>query len=144
MSTKDDLKSFLVTNIPSQVSVFTLAAGDVYEGQARRIQTSPYEAWVRYIGHQPITRGTGRLERHTVDIALIAMGYDESNEDALTDLIEDAADELIEAYDENASLFRTNLSSSTVSWTRLVRGAISADVMEKIVLLTLTLDEWVR
>lgn len=144
MSTKNDIKSFLVANIPSQITAIAIDSSNIYDGQSRRSQTGDYEVWIKYLGHTPIIRGTGRLERHSLDIAIIAMGWDESNEDALASLLEDAADNLIAAYDENVSLFRANLTSTTVSWTRIVRGAIRAGRIEKMILLTLTLDEWVR
>jgi len=140
---KDTLKSFLVANIASQISTIPLTSQDVYEGQSRRVQTGDSEVWVSYAGHVPIERRTGRLERHTVDITIVTLGYDESNEDALTNSLEDAAEELIAAYDEKVDLFRTNIPASTISWTRTIRGAVDAAPIEKSIVLTLTLDEWV-
>lgn len=144
MSTKDELKAFLVANIPSQVSTVTLASEDVYEGQAKREHRAHNDVWVRYLGKTPISRRTGLLERHSVDIAVTVIGHDDSREDFLTDRAEDIADEILTAYDENYSLFNANFTATTLSWVRVVRGAIDTSFHEKTVLLTLTLDEWVR
>lgn len=140
MSTRDDIKDFLVSDLPGQVSALTLSA---YAGQAERVLDDDVAVRIRYVSRKPVRRDTGQ-ERHELELIMRHKGWDQSDEDGQAELLEEAADEVIAAYDGALATFVAGLSDVTVERVRCFRsGPTRVDVnrFEREVTLTLEIDE---
>jgi|SaaInlV_165m_DNA_1040744.scaffolds.fasta_scaffold22499_5 hypothetical protein len=111
MATRDDLKSFLVTDIPTRITTTPIVA---YEGQIERVNSDDFEARVQYLYREKIRNASGYL-RHHLMIHLLSNGWDKSEEDTLTDTVEDAADEMVDDYNGKVSVFRAGLAGKQIA-----------------------------
>lgn len=139
MTTRDDLKAFLVADIPSRVVAFPVTA---YAGQRVRSLPDDGEVRVRYRGRAPIRRDTGQ-ERHDVDLIIRRQGMDSTPEDGLAELMAEAADELIAAYDGRWDVFQAGMSDVNVEKVRCYRsGDVEIDErFKRTLIVKIELDE---
>ena len=151
MSTKEDLKTFLKENICSHITSMAIKPKEgVVVGQKAQYPRAAREVWIRYERRFPIAREVGKLFRHLVTIQLYSAGYDQVRGEVLAAQVEDAAESVIDAYDEQIQLFRNNLVNSSLEWIRVVRGNVVNDVAAagkrmveaRWIPLSLQLDEW--
>jgi hypothetical protein len=123
MATRDDLKAFVAGDLPARIAaVIVIPVTDSYSGQLRRINPADFEARVRYLSGIPVRRDTG-LTRHRLVIEILSLGWDESEEDNLANIVEGAAEAVVNAYDGARDLFATGLPTRSIYRVRCVRPA---------------------
>lgn len=121
MTTREDIKAFIVADLPSRLSAaITVAVTDSYSGQLRRINEADFEVRVKYLNNARVRRDTG-LTTHALQIEVLSSGWDESEEDNLAGTIEATSDLLVDSYDGKINLFSTNLTSVQVKDVRCAR-----------------------
>lgn len=148
MAFRDDLKTFLATDIRSRITAISLASDDVYFGHHPRVPRGDQEAWCRYANRLPLELELGRLSRHVIDVQLYIAGVDNDNEDNLAELLEESAEQLIAAYEEPSGLaiLRAGVTSGQIYAVKIGRGEASVrdDRMARWLPLSLMIDERVR
>lgn len=147
MATRDDIKTWLATNIPTQLAAFTdPSAPQAYAGQRERVNPAAFEARIRYLNPVDVQRETG-LRRHLVEVILKIIGHDESEENNLADELEGAADALIAAYDGQTATIAAGLTSSSIERVRAFRHEPldidhSRATAQRSAVVRLQIDEW--
>lgn len=116
---KNDLKAFLVSDLPSLVTDSSLGALEAYAGQEKRIHPKPFSCQVVYNSGLPTRRDTG-IQTHSVTLVLSLDGY--SEDDDLFSELEDAVSEITDEYDGGISRFNAGLSPHLVDRVRAIRG----------------------
>lgn len=146
MTFRDDLKTFLVSDIATQLSAFaTPSAPTVYSGQLDRINFSDFDVRVRYVSRNRLQRETG-LTRHLVEVQIMIFGHDEDEEDNLAAVVESAVETLVGAYDGGRSTFAAGLTSYQIERVRAFRfDPLQMDQRRRrrrLAVVRLQVDEW--
>ena len=111
MGMRDELKAFLVTDIPTQITTATITA---YQGQIERVNSDDLEARVKYLYREKIRNASGYI-RHHVMVHVLSNGWDVSEENVLTDTVEDVADEMVDDYNGKVSIFAAGLTARQIA-----------------------------
>lgn len=147
MATRDDIKTWLTANIPTQLAAFTEpSAPQAYAGQRERVNPADFDVRIRYLNPVDVQRETG-LRRHLVEVILKIIGHDESEENNLADELEGAADALITAYDGQTATVAAGLTSSSIERVRAFRHEPldidhSRATAQRSAVVRLQIDEW--
>ena len=111
MSTRTELKSFLLTDLPTVVgATFDPGTGNTYFGRDRRVKRKDREIFCRWSGFDIVLRKLGRYVMQSVDIELFQSRYDGTELDGFQEDIEAASALVQEAYDGNTGKFRTPIT----------------------------------
>ncbi len=120
MATKDDIKAFLVTDIPSVVTALSSGPMTAYSGQVEFPNDNVNRTRIEYVRPSPVRRDTGQT-RHLLLLRLRGRDWDEDQEDNIAAELARAADEIILAYDGKVSVFNAGLPAVQVERVRVFR-----------------------
>lgn len=147
MATSDDIKAWLVTNVPTVLaSLTTPKAPQAYAGQYERHNAAVFDCRVHYIASPDIQRDIG-LVRHAFRIEAKIIGHEHSEEDVLSVVLESASRLLIAAYDEQVATVQAAVPGASFERVRCFReDPINVDKSTKTprrsILVSLQFDEW--
>lgn len=147
MATSDDIKTWLVTNIPTVLTSLTNPSAPLaYAGQWERHNPADFDVRVKYLFPVDLQRDIG-LVRHAFQIEAKIIGHDNSEESVLSAVLESASRLLIAAYDGQVSTVQTAISGASIERVRCFReNPVSVDKSTKTarrsILVSLQIDEW--
>lgn len=145
MTTSADLKTFLVTDIVTQLAAFTDPADIiVYEGQRQRAGKSKFEIQVKYIGETPVNRESQQV-RHVLDLVFKIAGTDANEESFLAAILDTSTEVLYRAYDDAQVAFNNGLASVNVERVRAFRRPgikVASKFNSRSASIRLEVDEW--
>lgn len=129
MSTRTELKTFLVTDLSTLIaSAFPVAANDCYFARETRTMRASSEIYLRWGNRTVDEMESGRLITHSVDIELFRAIMEPYEEADFQNEMEESAATIVEAYDgENG---RNRLQGSITSVIDDVRCGEASTIIE--------------
>ncbi len=147
MATSDDIKAWLVTNVPTTLaSLTTPKAPQAYAGQSERHNAAVFDCRVQFLFSVDLQRDIG-LIRHAFQVEAKIIGHEHSEEDVLSVVLESASRLLIAAYDGQVSTVQAAIPGSSFERVRCFRESpINVDKSTKTprrsIVVSLQFDEW--
>ncbi len=119
MATRDDIQSWLVSDLPARIKAAAENPG-AYRGQVERINPDDFDLRVQYGTREKLRRRSGQT-RHRLTIHVMSRGWDLSAEVELADKVDQAAELIVDGYDGKKSTVQAGLTAVQVERVRCFR-----------------------